>query len=123
MQEVLMDRCVINNRFETVFIFFDDIYYVKKDRRKINICTKDLCYWEYGTLDDVLFRLDGRMCRCNGSLAVNMDKVSLIRQGRLSLRNEVQFYLGRLSFRNTKQQLLQYYLHLRAGKQKNTEAN
>ena len=85
---------IVKNRFRQSYVEYDEVFYMMKDLRKVVVHTAKGEEWEYGKMEELLARMDGRMVRCHHSLAVNMDKIHVFFPGGLELEDGTVLNMG-----------------------------
>lgn len=101
-RQVLCKGFIVKNRFRETYVEYDQVFYIMKDLRKVVVCTEKGDEWEYGKMENLLSRMDGRMVRCHYSLAVNADKIQVFFPGGLELQNGMVLNMGLKALRLTK---------------------
>jgi DNA-binding LytR/AlgR family response regulator len=86
----------------------EEIFYVLKEKRKVVVYTKDRCYWEYGSMDDIIDQGDERLFRCHYSLAVNLAHIREIGACDVCLANGTQIAMCRAALTDTKKAWVDY---------------
>lgn len=87
----------------------ESILYLENKKRKVIVHTKDGSYEFYGKLTDVVKSLDERFLHCHRSYAINMEEVAAMEDSRIHFADDGDLYLGRDTFRKTKQQVEEYH--------------
>jgi DNA-binding LytR/AlgR family response regulator len=100
---------IVRNRFETAILKYDDVIYVRKELRKILVYAHDRCLWEYGKVDDIIIRMDDRMCRCHSYLAINKRNVTDLRLGQVVMKDGTILNLCRRYYFRTKKEITVYW--------------
>lgn len=99
---------VVKTKSQLYRVEFKEIIYLEKDLRKIVIHTQDKQISFYGKMSDLKERLDQRFLMCHRSYIFNMDKVALIGDSTLYMKNNESIPLGRESFRIAKKCINEY---------------
>jgi DNA-binding LytR/AlgR family response regulator len=98
----------INNRFQTAFVGYSDVFYIEQVGRKIFVHTSSGEYWEYCSMENMLMRLDDRMYRCHHSLAVNMDAIRSVSRKAVELNNGGALTMCHAAIGETKKAWIDY---------------
>ena len=98
----------IVNRSECNMVKLDDILYIRKEGRKINIVTEKAAFYEYCRMGEVEEHLDERFYNCLKGVIINFNQVQGMRDQTIIFRNGITFELGRDSFIRTKQTFAAY---------------
>jgi DNA-binding LytR/AlgR family response regulator len=77
----------VKNRFKHKLLDEKDVCYIKKDRRKVYVCTYGDSYWQYADMNHFIEGRDRRFHRCHSSLMINLDKIKTIGDGGATLLN------------------------------------
>ena len=86
-------------------IKISDIVYVERNKRKIRIVTDLEEYVYYEKIENIEPFLDKRFFPCLKGCYINLDKVTSMREQRITFEGEQVLYLGRENFLRT----MQYY--------------
>ena len=89
-------------------ILLDEIVYIMKKSRKIEIVTEQERYEFYERMDAVVPLLDRRFYPCLQNCMINLDKVSRMEQQVIYLVNGDSIPMGRDNFVRTRQQYVAY---------------
>lgn len=91
-----------------VYITRKDIIYIKKEQRKIRICTRNRAYDSYQSLAEIGRQLDEEMVRCHGSYVINLQYVIKIGNNSLIMENEKEIPIGKTYLNQVKKEYLHY---------------
>ena len=75
-----------------------EILYIEKELRRLNIYTYNRVYTFYGKLDDVTKYLGDSFYRCHGSCIVNLDKITRMEDGIFYLENGQTLRVGQNNY-------------------------
>jgi len=92
-------------RKETSRVNTQEILYIEKELRRINIYTSSRVYTLYGKLNDIIDYLGENFYKCHGSCIVNLDKIISMEEGIIYLENGQTLRVGQ----NTYQYTRRYY--------------
>jgi DNA-binding LytR/AlgR family response regulator len=94
-----------------IFVFpIDDIIYMEKNLRKINIHTVDQQIEFYGRFADVVPLLDERFMYCHRSYVINMDKIVWMQKNYIYVSGNETIFFGHDSFSRAKKIFVKYLM-------------
>jgi DNA-binding LytR/AlgR family response regulator len=104
----------VSNRFETAVLNYDDVIYIRKELRKTLVYAYERYFWEYGKVDDIVIRMDDRMCRCHSHLAINKRNVTGLKPGQVVMKGGTVLSLCRRHYFRAKREIAGYWKGLPA---------
>jgi len=104
-----LNELIIKKR-QGIYVFpADDIIYMEKKLRKINIHTKKHEVEFYGRFSDIIPLLDDRFMYCHRSYLINMDKIIWMQSNEIYVDNDEKIFFGRDSFVRAKKIFGKYH--------------
>ena len=111
-----MNKLILRKK-QGVYVFHaDDIIYIEKKLRKINMHTADQIIEFYGKLSDIALLLDERFMYCHRSYLINMDKIVWMQRNEIYVVSDEIISFGRDTFGKAKKIFGRYLLEVRSEK-------
>ena len=92
----------------------DQILYLEKQLRKIQVVTAGESFCFYGKFSDIQPQLDRRFIRCHGSYLANMDHVAELREGEFVMQEGQKVPISRRCLPQVREGFLNYLLEKNA---------
>lgn len=116
-----MDRFIVKNIHGTFVLEMDDILYMEKALRKIKVHLESSCVAEkkydtdkeciefYGKMQDAMNSLDTRFLYCHKSYIINMDKIVMMNDNTIRLKDKADVYMGKDTFARASKAVVKYF--------------
>ena len=93
-----MNGLIIRKKQGVYVLRADEIIYMEKKLRKINVHTADRDVEFYGSFSEIMPQLDGRFMCCHRSYLINMDKIIWMNCNEICVAGDETIFFGRDSF-------------------------
>lgn len=98
----------IFTRREDSKVFTNDIFYIEKDLRKINVYTAERVYSFYGKMESILHLLGDNFYQCHKSCVINLDKVERMEEGIFYMERGVNLRIGANNYQGARRYYRKY---------------
>ena len=95
-------------RKEVARVYTNEILYIEKELRVVNIYTRNRAYRFYGKLDDVTRYLDHNFYRCHKSCILNFEKIIRMNEGVFYFSEGMTLQVGLNNYRHTRSSYQKY---------------